>query len=796
MLNSHFRIAIRNLWKHKAFSVINIAGLALGMACSLLILLWVQDEKKVDAFHANGPRLYSVYEKMFHEGLIDAGYATPGLLAEELKRSMPEVEKASGMGWSSTNSFAAGDKILKEEGRAAGTDFFEMFSYPLVEGSVQEALSAPENIAISRRMAVAFFGSAAKAIHQTIRYDNHRDFTISAVFEDLPANVSQRFDFLLNWEAMKQENDWITDWGNNGPETIIMLRPGADVAKLEQKITNFLQDYNRHSAAFHSELGLQRYDERYLHGRFENGQISGGRITYIKLFSLVAVFILLIACINFMNLTTARSSKRLKEIGVRKVLGAVRGQLVRQFIGEAVLTAVCAAFLAVLVVLLVMPGFNTLTGKQMSLPIHLPLFWGALALLTLFTGIISGSYPALFLSGFSPIKVLKGTLSQKAGSSWFRKGLVTFQFVLSIILIISTILISRQISYIQDSNLGYDRVNLVYIPIDGELSNQKDVFRQEALNTPGVVAVTRMLGNPTSLDSRTSGIDWEGRNPTTKSYFTHSTVGYDYISTMHLQMAQGRDFSREFATDSVGYIVNETAAKKIGYKDPVGKPLTFWGKRGHIIGVVKDFNYQSLHNTIEPLVLRLDNSNASGVFGTFQAGTFLVRIQPGKARQVLAGLEQLCRKLNPRFPFSYQFADEEYTRLYKSEQVTGRLSVIFAVLAIFISCLGLLGLSVFTAEQRAKEISIRKVMGASAASLFGLLSSGFLSLVAIAFLIAAPIAWWAMHVWLQQFAYKTGISWWIFVLSGMIAVLIALGTISFQAIKTININLVKSLRGE
>ncbi|WP_425490616.1 FtsX-like permease family protein [Chitinophaga qingshengii] len=508
------------------------------------------------------------------------------------------------------------------------------------------------------------------------------------------------------------------------------------------------------------------------------------------------MFILIIACINFMNLTTARSSNRLKEIGVRKAMGAVRAQLIRQFIGEAVLIALFAGVLALLLVLLVLPAFNQLTSKAIALPLHLPAFWATLAGLTLLTGIIAGSYPALFLSGFHPVKVLKGPFQQKGGALWFRKGLVTFQFVLSIVLIISTILVSRQIQYIQAAKLGYDRENLVYIPIDGDLATQKTVFRQEALRLPGVMAVSQMLGNPTNLTLQTSEIDWEGRDTQNKSYFMHSTVGYDFISTMHLQIAQGRDFSRNFATDSAGYILNEAAVKKMGFKDPIGKSLRFWGKQGQIIGVVKDFHFQSLHNRIEPLVLRLDNSKASGIFGTFQTGTFLVRIQPGKTRQVLSELEQLNKILNPQYPFSYQFSDREYDRLYKSEEIIGRLSIIFAALAIFISCLGLLGLSIFTAEQKTKEISIRKILGASSLSLFRVLSADFISLVGIAFLIAVPVAWYAMHQWLAQFAYKTSITWWIFALSGLLAILIALGTVSIQAIKTININLVKSLRGE
>ncbi|PSL44714.1 ABC-type antimicrobial peptide transport system permease subunit [Chitinophaga niastensis] len=796
MLKSYFKIAVRNLWKHKVFSLINIAGLALGMACSLLILLWVQDERQVDGFHKNSSRLYSVYLRSFPDGKVDASHATPGLLAEELRKVMPEVELAAGFAWSTNNSFSVKDKILKEDGNAAGPEFFRMFSYPLLAGNAADALKSPESIAISRKMAVAFFGSPEQAIEKTIRYDDRKDFTVTAVFEDLPANASEKFDFLLNWEFMKKENEWLTDWNSNGPNTYLLLRPDANIAQLENKLLHFPDAYNKANKGPRYEMGLQRFDAQYLHSHFENGYLSGGRIEYVHLFSLVAIFILLIACINFMNLTTARSVNRLKEIGVRKAMGAVRWELIRQFVGEAIIVAFLSAILASLIVWIALPAFNGLTGKQIVLPFIHPVFWLMLTVLAIFTGILSGSYPALFLSSFNAIQVLKGTLKSGSGSLWFRKSLVVFQFVLSIILIISTILISRQIQYVQHTNLGFDRENLIYIPLEGDLIAKQDVLKQAAMSSPYISAVSKMMGSPTTLDARTSGVDWEGRNPGSTHYFTHTITGYDFIKTLHLQMLQGRDFSKDFATDSSGYILNEAALKVMDLKDPIGKYITFWGKRGQIIGIVRNFHFQSLHNAIDPLIMRLEPAAQKGFLSAFTGNTFLVRTRPGKTKQALATLEQLYKQLNPKFPFTYKFSDEEYFRLYKSEEVIGRLSVIFAVLAIFISCLGLLGLSIFTAEQKAKEISIRKVMGASAASLFGLLSTDFMILVGIAYLIAAPLAWWAMHQWLQQFAYKTDISWWVFGLSGLLAVLIALGTVSFQAIKAININLIKSLRGE
>ena len=790
MFKNYFKIALRNLWKNKGFSAINIAGLALGMSCSLLILLWVRDEKNVDAFFANGNRLYRVYEREYFDGKVMGQYDTPGLLATELKKEIPEVELATAYGWSNTHTFSVGDKSIKEKGNAADSDFFRMFGYPLLEGTPEDALKQPESIAISRKMAVHFFGSPVSAMGKTIRYEDKKDFRVTAVFEDLPAQASEPFDFQINWKAFLDDNDWLRKWDNNAPSTYVLLRPGANAAQVDRKITHFLDKYFTDKInGFRQELALQRYGDTYLHGHFTEGRIDGGRIEYVRLFSLVAVFILLIACINFMNLTTARSVKRAKEIGVRKVLGAVRGLLIRQFIGEAVTIAVISAIIALLLVSQVLPAFNQLTGKQIILPYGHWTFWILLAGLTLVTGVLSGTYPAFVLSSFNPTRVLKGgALKAGPGALWFRKGLVVFQFVLSIVLIISTILISRQVRYVQDANLGYDRENLLYIPIEGALLTRTDIFTMKALHLPGIEAISQVSESPTELSNGTIGVNWPGKNPNARPMFTNLAAGYDFIKTMKLDLAGGRDFSKDFPTDSNGFILNEAAVAKIGYGNPIGKPLTFWGSEGTIIGVVKNFHFQSLHDAIKPIIIRLRNPGNGGLF--------LVRVRAGQTRPALAGLEELYKDLNPAFPFTYQFSSEEYSKLYKSEQVVGRLSVIFACLAIFISCLGLLGLSIFTAVQRTKEIGIRKVLGASMVSLFRLLSMEFFILVGIAFVIAVPLAWWAMHQWLQQFYYRTDISWRVFGLSGALAVLIAFETVCFQTIKAVYANPVKSLRSE
>ncbi|MEP7319758.1 MAG: FtsX-like permease family protein, partial [Panacibacter sp.] len=697
---------------------------------------------------------------------------------------------AANYAWPELSTFEANNKILKENGNHAGQDFFKMFSYPLLEGTAITALQTISDVAISKKMAEEFFGSPAEAIGKTIRYQNDKNLKVTAVFDNLPQNSTEQFDYVLSWQLFLEGNSWAKDWTNNGPRTFIMLREGSDAKTFETKITNFLDAYNKEQTP-HSyiRLGAEKYGDVYLHSNFDKqGNLSGGRIQYVQLFSIVAIFILLIACINFMNLTTARSLKRAKEIGVRKVVGAMRFALIRQFIGEALLIVCIAIIISLLLVMLVLPQFNQLTAKQIHIPFSDSTFWFSIVALLLVTGFVSGSYPALYLSSFKPVKVLKGLPKFSNSALWFRKGLVVFQFVLSIILIIGTIVISEQVNYIQTISLGYDRENLIYIPLEGDLTPKYTLFKNQLANMPGIKDISRITDNPTELSNGTSGVQWEGKDPNADIEFTQSAVGYDFTQTMHLQFAKGRDFSKGFATDSAGYIINEAALKKIGYKDPIGKPLTFWQKPGTIIGVLKDFHFNSMHEQINPLVLRLGEN--------IEWGSALVRTEPGKTKEALASLEKVCKDLNPKFPFTYKFSDEEYAKLYKSEQVVGQLANYFAFLGIFISCLGLLGLVIFTAEQRTKEFGIRKVLGASPVTLFNLLSKEFLLLVMISIIIASPLAWLAMNKWLQNYVYRITISWWMFVVAGAIAILIALVTVSFQAIKAAMVNPVKSLRSE
>ena len=792
MIKNYLKIAWRNIMRNKAFSMINIFGLALGIACSLLILLWVNDERSVDTFHVNGKYLYQVYERQFYDGKVEASYPTQGLLAQELKNNFPEIQYASAYEYAaapgSQSTFEANNKIIKFNGAFAGEDFFSMFSYPVLQGSAKTALVKRESIAISRKMAELFFQSAVNAIGKTIRFENKEDLLITAVFENSPANSSQKFDFLRSWVAFVNANDWVNNWGNTSPVTYLQLRKDADPAKVEAKIKDFIYRYQERDRTFVVELGLQPYTEKYLHSTFKEGKIDGGRIEYVRLFTIIAVFILLIACINFMNLATARSVKRAKEVGVRKVIGALRIVLIKQFIGEAILLTILSAIIAIAIAGAVLPVFNNLTGKQLALPFTQLFFWITLLGLVIITGFVAGSYPALFLSSLNPVKVLKSSLKFSWSAVFFRKALVVFQFTLSVILIVGMIVIYRQMDYIQSKNLGYDRDNLLYIPIEGDLVKNYGLFKQKALQQQGVLSISKMRNSPTVIEHHTGSISWEGKNPNLTVSFADGVVGYDFVKTMSLKLKEGRDFSKEFGTDSASYLINEAALNKIGYVNPVGK-IVEWGNRpGKIIGVLQNFHFNSMHQAIDPLIIRLDEN--------WNWGTILVRTQGSKTKQVLASLEKLCKELNPKFPFTYSFSDDAYARLYKNEQVVSKLSSYFAFLAIFISCLGLFGLATFAVDQRTKEIGVRKVLGATVPRIISLLTANFLKPVAIAILIAMPVSHYLMGHWLEGFVYKTSIEWWMFASAGLLAVIIAMLTVSFQAVKAAIANPVKSLRTE
>lgn len=793
MLKNYFKVARRNMVRNKAFSAINILGLALGMTSALFIFFWIQDELSIGTQYDNAQHLYRVMEREFTDGKVVADDDTPGLLADELKKQFPEVLYAAGFSWQEGHVLGAGNKTARQTGCFAGPDWFKMYSIPLLAGTPSSALNAPNSIAISRRLAEIYFNSPANALGKSVQLDNAANYQVTAVFENLPANSSDQYEFLLSWQDFVARNPWLKDWTNAGPKTRFQLRPDADPDKFNAKLKWFLKGRNTDfGKTFYINLFLQPETKAHLYSSFKDGYPDGGRIEYVRLLGVVAVFLVLIAVINFTNLATARSAKRAREVGVRKVVGAGYTSLIGQFISEAMLLTTLALVTAVVLVVFLLPVFNQLTNKQLLLPWKQPSFWMGLCGLLVVTGILSGSYPALFLSSLSPIKVLKGAgslsrLGNGIGTQLFRRDLVVFQFTMSMLLIVGTVVVYQQLQYIQTKNLGYERANLISIPSEGELVKAYPVFKQQLLDMGSVLSVTNMYGSPLGNGSTTEGVSWTGKDPEAAISFNNTAVGYDFAKTLNVKFVGGRDFSEKFSTDSSNYLINQAAAKRIGYKDPVGQPLTFWSRPGKIVGLIEDFHFNSLHEPIRPLIIRLANAHH---------GNILVRTQPGQTKVALAGIEKIYKKLNPKFPFTYSFVDSEYQKIYSAEMIVGSLATIFALLAIFIACLGLFGLAAFTAEQRVKEIGVRKVLGASVASIVTLLSRDFVKLVLVAIVIASPIAWYVMHQWLQNFAYKIEINLWVFAFAGLLSLTVAMLTISFQSIKAGLMNPVKSLKSE
>lgn len=790
MFKNYFKTAWRNLLQNKAFSLINIFGLALGMTCGLLIMLWLKDELKKDRFHANDKRLFRVMENQYYSGEISTFPSTPGILAENIVKDVPEIEMASQMLWEETPLFTVGDKYDKEKGRYVQKDFLRMFSYKLLKGDRNTALAKPDAVVISKGLADKYF-KGEDPLGKMIRIDSKDNVIVTGVLDEMPELTSLKFDFLMSFDIWHKRNDWAKEWDNNGPRCYVMLKENTSVDKVNAKIKNYIKTKNKDSNV---ELFLQNYGESYLYSNWENGKQAGGRIENVKIFSFVAIVILLIACINFMNLATARSLRRAREIGVRKVVGAGKRQLIAQFIGESVMVSFFAVLISLLLVVLILPSFNELTEKQLSIDLTEPTFVLILTGLTIMTGVISGSYPALFMSTLKPIVVLKGILKFKSGATLFRKALVVSQFALSIILILGMIVVYRQIDYIHNKNLGFAKEDLLYMPLEGGLSKNYLAFKDELLKQPGIRNVSSAGHSPVEVGSSTQGVRWPGKDTTKLILFSNNPITYDYIKTLDIQLIAGRDFDPSYSLDTMNYLINEAAARKIGYKDPVGRELTMWGDKGSIIGLMKDFHHNSLKVPIEPLILRLFKKSWMGEGGYW--GSVIIRTEKGKTREAIASMESTFKKFNPGFPFKYYFTDDEIMKNYKAEYTVSKLSRYFAFLAIFISCLGLFGLVMFTAEQKTKEIGIRKVLGATVAGIVKMLSKDFLKLVLIASVIAFPIAWWMMKSWLNDFKYRVDIGWWVFVVAGVAALLIALLTISFQSIKAAIANPVKSLRTE
>lgn len=784
MLKSYFSIALRSYWKQKGYTFLNLSGLTIGLTTSMMIMLWVVDELNFDGFHQHGRQLYRVMENQTYSGQIFTFGSTPGPLAPTLKDEIPEITHATRTTWGDEKQFTVGDKIIREEGLYADREFFDMFTFPFIVGSSESALDDISSIVISETLAEKYFGSPQDAMGKVILVDNKNDYTVTGVFQDVPPNSSLQFNFVLPFEEYHKENQWLRDWGNNGIQTYVMLQPLASAEVVNSKIKDFVKKRKEGSVV---EVFIQSFPEAYLHSEFKEGKLVGGRIIFINLFTIVACFILVIACINFVNLVTARSAHRAKEVGVRKVIGAEKGALIRQFLGESVLLSLLATLLSILLVELLLPAFNNLTGKYLSIPFGNPVFILILFGIILVTGLLAGLYPAFFLSSFSAVKVLRGTFKLGSEGAFLRQGLVVFQFVLSMILIAATIVVYQQIQYIKNKDLGVEKENLVYFPATPGIRDHFDAYRAELLNQPGIQMVTRSSQNPLSVGSSASDLVWDGKDPETQILFHIIQTDYDFLKTAGIQLKEGRDFSRSFPTDTANLILNEEAVKRIGFENPVGQYVKLWEHEGQVIGVVKDFHSNDLHAPIEPLVIMLQPQN------TWMA---MVRAEAGQIQEAMGSLKAMHERFDPQYVFEYHFLDQEFEKMYRTDTLIGKLATYFAIIAVVISCLGLFGLAAFTAERRTKEIGVRKALGASVPNLIGLLSGNFTKLVLIAFVIAAPIDWFLMNQFLQAYAYRVDLSPMVLVFTGIGALVIAWLTVSYQSIKAALANPVDSLRNE
>jgi putative ABC transport system permease protein len=788
MLKNYLKIAWRSLLKDRQFTLLNLVGLSSGVCCALLIWLWVADERSVDKFFPNEGRIYEVMETNRANGQVQVSDESSGLVSDLLIAQIPEVQYAASLAppnWWPKYTLSVGEKNLKAVGQYAGKDYFNIFSFPLVEGNQDEVLKERQSIVLSEELAVKLFDRTDHIIGQPVRFNQQQTFFVSGVFKTLPRHSSQQFDFILSFDYLFQQQPWVKSWDGNGPHNFILVKDGTDISTLNKKIEGLIAknsgDTSRRPIAV-------KFSDIYLQHTFNHGASTGSKIVYVRMFSLIAAFILIIACINFMNLSTAKASRRMKEVGIKKVVGATRLQLVMQLLSESVLLTLCATLLAVGLVWLLLPSFNALTGKQIVLHPDMSLVFDLLGI-TLITGIVAGSYPALYLSKFNPLVVLKGKLPSSMTEVLSRKGLVIFQYTLSAILIVSVLVIYQQVRYIQSSDPGYNRENIVKFDVEGKLQGRETSFVESLKSIPGVVNAAVTTHNMTGRSFGTYAVNWPGRDPKGAIYFEGFNCGYGFIETMGMHMAAGRAFSKAYGGDTSKILVNESAVAAMHLTDPVGKTIRAFDQPFEIVGVVKDFHYESLHEAVKPSFFLLlgDGSNW---------GKVMVRIRPGNQAATIDMIQEAYTAYNPGFPFTYHFLDEDYQRQYETEVRVAMLARYFSGLAILISCLGLFGLAAFTAQRRQKEIGIRKVVGASVGGIAVMLSAEFLRLVLIAILIAFPLSWWAMSEWLRGFAYRIDIGGFVFVEAAVGVSLITVLTIGYQAIRAALANPVRTLRSE
>jgi putative ABC transport system permease protein len=786
MLRNYIKIALRNLLRNKGFSVINIGGLAIGMASAVLILLWVQNEVSYDRFYEKNNRLYEVWGNSVYDGALQTGLPTPQLMGPALKNDYPEIENATRVSWDMSLLLGYGDKHLKASGIWVDPSFLTMFSFPLLIGNAKTALNDPHSLVITEKMSKKLFGDE-NPIGKVVKFDNSENFTVTGLLKDLPNNTDFDFEFLESATFMESKGYLDADWTDVSIRTFVLLKPNTRLAEVNSKIKNIVTKYS--GGRSKAESFLYPVSQLRLYSKFVDGKPSGGRIETVRLFTLIALFILFIACINFMNLSTARSEKRAKEVGIRKVAGALKKSLVAQFLTESIIISAMAGIVALIIVQLSLPSFNQLTQKQLFIDYTNFYFWLISIGFVLFTGLLAGSYPAFFLSNFRPVAVLKGTFKKVNALVTPRKILVVSQFTFAIILVISTLIIVQQIKYAQERNAGYDKSNLAYIFIEGDIPKKYQLIKNELINSGTATAVSQTMAPLTQSWSAGMSLNWQGKDPNTRPTFDRSTTDGGLIKTTGLQLVDGRDIDiNAYPTDSTACIINESAARIMNFKNPIGQLVFDDPINWHIVGVVKDFILQSPYDKTRPIIFKGPKYGGNVMNIKFN--------NKYTTAQNLASTEKILKKYNPAYPFEYHFMDEEYAKKFSDQQLLGTLAGLFAGLTIFISCLGLFGLATYMAESRIKEVGVRKILGASVSNIATLLSRDFVSLVIISIFIASPIAWYFMKQWLISFDYRIHISWSVFVLAGLTAIIIALLTVSFQAIKAAIANPVKSLRSE
>ncbi len=794
MLRNYFKVAWRSLLKNKVYSFINIAGLASGMAVAMIIGLWIYDEVSANKHFKNHDMLYQVMMHQTFDGNRGSQQALPYPLEEELRNKYPDFKGVAICDWGQPHSLVYGEKKISKYGHFIGEQAVSMFSLKILEGD-KNPLHDPYSIVLTEETAKILFGKE-NPLGKMVKLDNETNLKVTAVVEKQPKNSSLRFDYLIPAPLMETIFSWIklyhkTNWGNNSWQVFVQLNDRSTPESVNAKIKNVvISHFTDENTLKHvkPEVFIHPMSKWRLYSDFENGKNTGGFIKYVRMFGILGFIVLLIACINFMNLSTARSEKRAKEVGVRKAVGSARKQLVSQFLSESLLISGLAFLLALSIVLISLPFFNKLTDKAMSLQIANPLFWIIMILFTVITGLLAGSYPAFYLSSFNTVRVLKGNIKAGKSSSLPRKILVVLQFASSVILMIGTIVVNRQIQFGKNQPIGFNNKGLLTINWSTDIEKHFDVIRDELLRTGAVASVCQTNSPPSEIYSNNNGWEWKGSSPVEKTtIFSTIATTYDYTKTLGIKLLEGRDFSRNFA-DSNGVVLNQAAVKRMGLKNPVGEILKWNDKPMIVLGVIPDLQMESPYRPISPLTI---------IFNKGWVGNLNLRINPGfSASKAIDLIKPVFDKYNPAFPFEYQFADEQYAKKFNYEELVGNLAAIVAILAIFISCLGLFGLASFTAEQRVKEIGVRKVLGASVFNLWQLLSKDFVLLVLISCAIAIPIAWYYMNEWLKSYPLKTTISLGIFVLVVTVAMAITLVTVSFQAIKAAMSNPVKSLRTE